>query len=46
MDLELEPAPDPTPDPTPVFSDFKGAKKIFFFIFFAYTYPQANYLQT
>jgi hypothetical protein len=43
MDLDLDPGLDPTPDPTPFFSDFKDAKKYFFFIFFSYNLP---YLQT
>jgi hypothetical protein len=31
----MDPAPDPTPDLTPFFSDFEGAKKIFFHMFLA-----------
>ncbi len=31
--------PDPIPDPTSFFSDFKDAKKNFYFIFFAYNLP-------
>jgi hypothetical protein len=39
--------PDPTLDPTPFFSDFKDAKKKYFFhIFFLITYSQAHYLQS
>ena len=42
----MDPDPDPTPDLTPFFSDFKDAKKLFFFHFFLITYPQAHYLQS
>jgi hypothetical protein len=34
--------PDPTPDPTPFLSDFKDAKKMYFFLI---NYLQAPYLQ-
>jgi hypothetical protein len=42
-------SPDPYPwlmdlDPTPFFIDFKNAKKIFVFIFFLITCPQAHHL--
>jgi hypothetical protein len=41
LEPDPEPAPDPTSDKTPFFSDFKDAKKSYFFLI---TYPQAHYL--
>ncbi len=38
--------PDPTTDPTPFFSDFKDAKKNYFFHIFFLTYPLAHYMQS
>jgi hypothetical protein len=38
LDLDL--------DPTPFFSDLKGAKKNFSYIFFLIIYPQAHYLES
>jgi hypothetical protein len=35
----MDPEPDPTPDPTPFFSDFKDAKKIYFFHIFSCNLP-------
>ncbi len=38
---------DLDPDPTPFFTEFKDAKKIFFFNFLiTYPLPQAHYLQS
>jgi hypothetical protein len=39
--------PDPTPDQTPFFTDFKDAKKMFFFsYFFLITCPLAHHFQS